>query len=87
MAHQASVWDDPAVGHRVTHWTSLGNNTGRGNGCRQLNRAFRYSAPHKANMIGHFHYVGVGVAWYHGYMYVSENFESHRNPGNIYRWP
>jgi uncharacterized protein YkwD len=87
MAANASVYDDPAVGHRVTHWSSLGNNTGRGSGCRQLNRAFRHSAPHQANMLGHFHFVGVGVAWYHGYMYVSENFESHHNPGNIYRWP
>jgi hypothetical protein len=87
MAHDAAVWDDPSVGHRVTRWTSLGNNTGRGNGCRQLSRAFRFSAPHEANMIGHFRYVGVGVAWFNGYMYVSENFESHRNPGNIYGWP
>jgi hypothetical protein len=87
MANRAAVWDDPAVGHRVTHWTALGNNTGRGNGCGQLNRAFRASWPHKANMIGHYHFVGVGVAWYNGNMYVSENFESHSNPGNIYQWP
>jgi uncharacterized protein YkwD len=87
MAHYASVWDDSRVGHRVTHWTYLGNNTGAGAGCRQLNRAFRASSPHRANMLGHFNYVGVGVAWYNGRMYVSENFESAKNPGNIYRWP
>ncbi|MEA2508704.1 MAG: hypothetical protein QOG21_786 [Actinomycetota bacterium] len=87
MARRAAVWDDGAIGHRVTHWTFLGNNTGRGAGCRQLNRAFRASSPHRANMLGHFHFVGVGVAWYNGTMYVSENFESSKDPGNIYRWP
>jgi Cysteine-rich secretory protein family len=87
MSADASVWDDPAVGHRVTHWSFLANNTGRGSGCRELNNAFRASWPHKANMIGHFHFVGVGVTWRNGIMYVSENFEAHSNPGNIYSWP
>lgn len=87
MARDGSVWDDSAVGHRVTHWVFLGNNTGSAPGCRKLNRAFRASPPHMANMLGHFRYVGVGVAWSNGTMYASENFESSRNPGNIYRWP
>jgi uncharacterized protein YkwD len=87
MAHYGAVWDDYYVGSRVTHWSSLGTNAGRGNGCRQLTRAFLASWSHRANMLGHFNFVGVGVAWYNGYMYVSENFESRRNPGNIYRWP
>lgn len=87
MAAKASVWDDAAIGQRVTHWISLGNNTGSGSGCKQLNKAFRASAPHFANMLGHYDYVGVGVKWNNGHMYVSENFESQSNPGNIYGWP
>ena len=87
MARNTGVWDDSLVGHRVTHWTMLGNNTGRGNGCRQLNWAFRHSPFHRSNMLGPYHYVGVGVAWRSGNMYVSENFEARSNPGNIYRWP
>jgi uncharacterized protein YkwD len=87
MASDSSVWDDLSIGHRVTRWTALANNTGRGGGCRQLNWAFRQSAFHHANMLGPYRYVGVGVAWHHGNMYVSENFEAHSNPGNIYRWP
>jgi uncharacterized protein YkwD len=87
MAHYASVWDDSYLGRRVTHWRRLATNAGRGNGCRQLAHAFLRSWPHRANILGHYHYVGVGVSWYNGNMYVSQNFESRLNPGNIYRWP
>jgi uncharacterized protein YkwD len=87
MAHYGSVWDDSYLGQRVTHWSSLGTNAGRGSRCRQLNRAFRNSWPHRVNMLGHYRFVGVGVSWENGNMYVSENFESRLNPGNIYRWP
>jgi uncharacterized protein YkwD len=87
MAYYASVWDDSYIGQRVTHWRSLGTNAGRGRRCRQLTRAFLNSWPHRANILGHYRYMGVGVAWSNGNIYVSENFESRINPGNIYRWP
>jgi uncharacterized protein YkwD len=87
MAYYGGVWDDSYLGQRVTRWTSLGTNAGRGAGCRVLARAFLNSWPHRVNILGHFHYMGVGVAWSYGNMYVAENFESRVNPGNIYRWP
>jgi uncharacterized protein YkwD len=87
MAYYRSVWDDSYLGRRVTNWRSLGTNAGRGAGCKVLTRAFLDSWPHRINILGHFRYMGVGVAWYNGNMYVSQNFESRFNPGNIYRWP
>jgi uncharacterized protein YkwD len=87
MAHYSSVWDDSMVGHRVTHWRSLGTNAGRGAGCHELTQAFLASWSHRENILGHFHFIGVGLIWYNGNMYVSQNFESRLNPGNIYRWP
>jgi uncharacterized protein YkwD len=87
MAGRGSVWDDYYLGQRVTHWTSLGGNAGGGARCERLHRAFMASLPHRVNILGRFHYVGVGVAWSNGNMYAEENFESRMNPGNIYRWP
>ncbi|MDP9223885.1 MAG: CAP domain-containing protein [Actinomycetota bacterium] len=87
MAGQGAVWDDYYLGRRITHWSSLGGNAGGGGTCRQLSRAFLNSWPHRVNILGPFHFVGVGVSWSSGNMFVEENFESHLNPGNIYRWP
>ena len=56
-------------------WRKLGENVGRGPGVLSLHDAFVNSPAHQANMLdGAFGYVGVGVAYGGGQMWVSEVF-------------
>jgi uncharacterized protein YkwD len=71
----------------VTRWRSLGENTARGRNCRSLMRAFWRSPGHRANILGRWSFVGVGVARRNGRIYVQQIFESRNDPGNIYSHP
>ena len=56
-------------------WRKLGENIGRGPSVASIHDALVHSAPHYANMVdGAFHWVGVGVAYGGGQMYVAEVF-------------
>jgi len=44
------------------HWTRWGENVGVGGSVRSIQGAFMDSPPHRANILGHFRYVGIGVA-------------------------
>ena len=87
MANQGGVWHDQSLGRRVTRWRSLGQNTGAGGRCKKLFRSFMASAPHRANILGHWRFIGVGTRWDGGRLYVQQIFESRRNPGNVWSWP
>ncbi|HYO61286.1 MAG TPA: CAP domain-containing protein [Actinomycetota bacterium] len=87
MANQGGVWHDQNLGHRVTRWRSLGQNTGAGGKCRKLFRSFMSSAPHRANILGRWRFIGVGTQWKGNRLYVQTVFESKRNPGNVWSWP
>lgn len=87
MANQGGVWHDQNLGRRVTRWRSLGQNTGMGGRCPNLFRGFFNSAPHRANILGGYRYVGVGTEWRGGRLYVQQIFESRKDPGNVWSWP
>ena len=87
MANNRGVWHDSSVGQKVTRWRRLGQNTGRGQRCRGIFRAFMNSSSHRANIFGRWRHVAVGVRWGGGCLYVQQLFESRRDPGNIYSYP
>lgn len=86
LARAKTIWHDD-VGSKVTRWRSLGQNTGKGPGCRKLTRAFMHSSGHRANYLGRWRHVGVGVVRKGGTMYVQQVFERKRDPGNIWHKP
>jgi uncharacterized protein YkwD len=81
------VSHDPRLGRKVTRWRSLGENTARGGSCRSVMRALWRSPSHRANILGRYSFVGVGVARRNGQIYVQQIFESRGDPGNIYSHP
>ena len=59
----------------TTHWLRLGENVGVGYGVDSLHQAFMNSAAHKANILGDYNYVSVGVQrTSSGKIYVTVNF-------------
>ena len=87
MSNQRNVWHDGSLGQKVTRWRRLGQNTGKGQTCRGIFRAFINSSAHRANIFGRWRHVGVGVSWGGGCIWVQQVFESRRDPGNIYSYP
>lgn len=87
MANHGGVWHDQNLGRRVTRWRSLGQNTGAGGRCRKLFKSFMASAPHRANILGRWRFIGVGTQWKGKRLYVQTIFEWRRNPGNVWSWP
>ena len=66
---------------RVTNWTRLGENVGYGGNVASLHRAFMNSPAHRANVMGGYRHVGVGVHFDDGIMWVTIIFEAHHDPG------
>ena len=87
MASKESMWEQADLGSKITNWRTLGQNTGLGGKCRQLFRSFMDSAPHAANVLGDYKFIGVGAKWRNHRLYVQQIFESRKNPGNIYQSP
>ena len=87
MARNATIFHDQGLGYKVTRWHRLGQNVGTGQGCKDLFRTFLRSAPHRANILGSWRFVGVGSKRRNGRLYVMHVFESRRNPGNVYSFP
>jgi uncharacterized protein YkwD len=86
MSRAGGIWHDD-IGRKVTRWRSLGQNTGMGGGCKRLTRAFMHSAAHRANYLGRWRHVGVGVIKKSGSTFVQQVFESRNDPGNIWHKP
>jgi uncharacterized protein YkwD len=84
---RGGIWHDRGLGSKVTDWRILGQNTGRGLRCKSLARMFWGSSRHRANILGPWRYIGVGVRRVSGDLYVQQVFESRSNPGNIYEFP
>jgi uncharacterized protein YkwD len=87
MARNGSIYHDGDLGSTVTRWRRLGQNVGRGGGCKSLFRAFKRSSGHRANILGTWKHVGVGLERRGGNIFVMHIFQSRRNPGNIYSYP
>lgn len=86
MAAANGVWHDDVAG-KITRWRRLGQNVGRGGGCKRLFRSFMGSSGHRANILGTWKFMGVGVTRAGGRIYVAQIFESRRDPGNVYNYP
>ncbi|MFN2488314.1 MAG: CAP domain-containing protein [Actinomycetota bacterium] len=87
MAKAGSISHDRGLTSKVTHWRSLGQNSGTGRHCRQLFKAFWNSPGHRSNILGRWRFQGVGTRWRNGHLYVQQVFEFRSNPGNVYGWP
>lgn len=87
MAANYSVFHDYNMDEEITQWKSLGQNSGAGGGCTNLFRAFMRSASHRANILGRWRFIGVGVERRNGRIFAQQVFEWRYNPGNIYRYP
>jgi hypothetical protein len=62
-------------------WISIGENVGFGSGVESLHTAFMNSPGHRANVLGDFHQVGIGVDYDgKGRMWVTVDFMKSRNP-------
>jgi hypothetical protein len=69
LAHNPSLTTD------VCCWAGLGENVGYGGSLQVLNSAFLASPEHRANIMGRYNQVGIGVATdKHGLIWVSEVF-------------
>ncbi|MEA2477264.1 MAG: hypothetical protein QOC87_1463 [Actinomycetota bacterium] len=99
MAHR-NVLYPPSIDnlrHRVTRWSSLGENVGVDGGVRDygsartvgaLQKAFLASPEHRANiLLPSYRYMGVGVARHNNQMWVTVIFESAQDPGTSLRMP
>ena len=83
LFHTTSVQFD----RRITGWTSVAENVGYGSNVGELHSAFMNSPLHKANIMGPYRYVGVGVVMDGSTMYVTVIFEASANPGTTLRMP
>lgn len=70
---------------RVTNWRSLGENVGYGGSVASLHQAFMSSPAHRANVLGGYRHVGVGVHTDKGAIWVTIIFESRADPGTTLR--
>jgi uncharacterized protein YkwD len=87
MAERGYIFHDARLGAKVTRWRSIGQNVGRGGGCKRLFRAFMHSLKHRSNILGAWRFVGVGAKKRGGRIYVQHVFELYRDPGNVYHFP
>lgn len=61
MMNQQNLHHNPNLGSVTTGWQSLGENVGVGPSVDVLHEAFMNSSGHRANILGNYNYVGVGV--------------------------
>jgi len=78
MASQGRLFHDPNlaanVGQVVPDWARMGENVGVGYGVRSLHDAFWASSGHRANMLGAYNQVGIGVVNAGGKIWVTFRF-------------
>ncbi|NHZ70897.1 MAG: hypothetical protein GWP18_04580 [Proteobacteria bacterium] len=61
MAAKGSIYHNPGLSGVTSGWEKLGENVGVGFDVNMLHQAFMDSAGHRANILGDFNYIGVGV--------------------------
>ncbi|HET7718315.1 MAG TPA: CAP domain-containing protein, partial [Acidimicrobiales bacterium] len=72
LYHNPNLRDE--VARAVPDWQRAGENVGQGWDVEGLHRAFMNSPGHRANVLGDFNYVGVGVVHANGHTWVTEVF-------------
>lgn len=75
MAAAGSVSHDPNLADKVSGWTVLGDNVGKGPSVSSIHKAFMESETHRHIILdSDFNQVGVGVASSDGTLYVAQVF-------------
>lgn len=74
MARAGRIFHDEAMGSRLCCWKRFGQNVGFGSGTSEIHDLFMRSASHRANILGRFDQIGVGIAWRGDVLYVTEVF-------------
>lgn len=87
MAANYSVFHDSNMDSEITQWKSLAQNSGAAGSCKRAFWAFMRSASHRANILGRWRHMGVGVDKRNGRVFVQQVFEWRYDPGNVYRYP
>lgn len=80
----------PQITHRITGWTSIGENIGVGpaDDVVGLHKAFMHSPEHRANILNSgYRYVGIGIVVKADTLWVTLDFEGAKNPGTTLRLP
>ena len=78
MASKQELYHTPNLGGVTTGWKTLGENVGVGPDVNGLFDAFMGSSAHRANILGNYNYIGVGVKVDdNGIMWVSMIFMLH----------
>lgn len=76
------------LGNRVTRWVMLGENIGKGESLKSIQRAFMDSAGHRANVLdSSYKYVGVSAKKHGGKVWTTVVFEASNNPGTTLNMP
>jgi hypothetical protein len=68
------------AGAVAPNWRTAGENVGVGGSVSVLDTALMNSAPHRANILGGYNYVGIGVAYSGNRVYVTEMFVATTTP-------
>jgi hypothetical protein len=75
MANSGSIYHSSNLGGRVSGWSAIAENVGKGPDPDFVHNLFMNSAGHRANILdGRFSQIGVGVAWNGNTLYVTEIF-------------
>jgi hypothetical protein len=78
MAFTGTLAEDPNSQAAITsydpNWRAWGENVGVGATPQSIESAFMASPPHRANILGNFTHMGVGVVMANGRIWVTERF-------------
>ncbi len=75
MAAAGRIWHSTLSDGITADWRKLGENVGMGGSVQPLHEAFIASPKHYANLVDpEFNYVGIGVAYAGGTLFVTESF-------------
>jgi cysteine-rich secretory family protein len=75
MASEGGIRHDPNIEGKISGWTMLGDNVGRGPSVAAIHDAFMDSPTHRSIILdSDYNQVGVGVVSSGGYLYVTEIF-------------
>lgn len=74
MADRGEIYHNPNLGDEVDGWEALGENVGVGGSIGDIDAAFYASEGHRANILGAFTRIGVGVIEREEEIYVTQVF-------------
>jgi uncharacterized protein YkwD len=72
LAHSPNVRND--ANYASSCWSMAGENVGMGSSASSVHNLLMASNDHRANLLGDYDYVGMGVAWVGGRMWVTQRF-------------